>query len=60
MKRVNGIGGVFFKSSGPEKLYKWHERHLDIKRADLEYGKFAWIRDPDGNRIELWEPPVGA
>ena len=21
-----------------------------------EYGKFAWVRDPDGNKIELWEP----
>jgi predicted enzyme related to lactoylglutathione lyase len=20
-------------------------------------GKFAWITDPEGNRIELWEPP---
>ena len=60
MKRVTGIGGVFFKSGDPEKLYKWYERNLDIKRENLEYGKFAWIRDPYGNRIELWEPPVGA
>ena len=22
----------------------------------FEYGKFAWIADPEGNRIELWEP----
>ena len=22
----------------------------------FEYGKFAWIVDPEGNRIELWEP----
>ncbi len=22
-----------------------------------EYGKFAWILDPEGNKIELWEPP---
>jgi len=20
------------------------------------YGKFGWIMDPDGNKIELWEP----
>lgn len=25
-----------------------------------EYGKFAWILDPEGNRIELWEPPAGS
>ena len=22
-----------------------------------EFGKFAWILDPDGNKLELWEPP---
>lgn len=25
-------------------------------REDYDYGRFAWIMDPDGNRIELWEP----
>lgn len=24
-----------------------------------EYGQFAWIRDGEGNRIELWQPPKG-
>jgi len=28
----------------------------DLKREDHEYGRFAWIVDPDGNKIELWEP----
>jgi len=23
-----------------------------------EYGKFAWIMDPEGNKVELWEPPA--
>jgi len=26
---------------------------------DSEYGKFGWVVDPDGNKIELWEPPEG-
>lgn len=30
---------------------------IDPKREDFDYGRFAWIMDPDGNRIELWEPP---
>ena len=30
---------------------------IDPKREDHEYGKFAWIMDPEGNKIELWEPP---
>lgn len=25
---------------------------------DEEYGKFGWIIDPEGNKIELWEPPA--
>jgi predicted enzyme related to lactoylglutathione lyase len=25
---------------------------------DEEYGKFGWILDPEGNKIELWEPPT--
>ena len=24
---------------------------------DEEYGKFIWVLDPEGNKIELWEPP---
>jgi predicted enzyme related to lactoylglutathione lyase len=27
-----------------------------IKSEDHDYGRFAWIDDPEGNRIELWEP----
>lgn len=26
------------------------------KMEEYEYGKFGWILDPDGNKIELWEP----
>jgi catechol 2,3-dioxygenase-like lactoylglutathione lyase family enzyme len=126
MKRVTGIGGVFFKASDPQQTYDWYQKHLGIdpmpdgssaifrwrdahdpekkgttvwaafrrdtkyfgegaqmfmvnyrvenldellealkaegvevdpKRENYDYGKFAWIIDPDGNRIELWEPP---
>jgi predicted enzyme related to lactoylglutathione lyase len=131
MKRVTGLGGIFFQSENPEHLYEWYEKNLGIKREphgqgaafhwrelragdgkepgaegltawaifphnteyfkaskarfmmnyrvddldalleelkkagveidphceDYDYGRFAWIMDPDGNRIELWEPP---
>jgi len=126
VKRVTGIGGIFFKAKDQEKLSEWYEKHLglkpdpggggvllrwreiddpervgmtvwsvfkddtkyfdpnrapfminyrvddldalletlraegvqiDPKREDFEYGRFAWIMDPEGNRIELWEPP---
>lgn len=128
MKRVTGIGGIFFKAQDPQKMYEWYEKHLglkqdtagagvmlhwreaenpeemgmtvwsifkqdskyfdpsrspfminyrvenldallealraegvqiDPKREDHDYGRFAWIMDPEGNRIELWEPPKG-
>jgi predicted enzyme related to lactoylglutathione lyase len=29
---------------------------VDEKVDEFDYGKFGWITDPDGNRIELWEP----
>jgi len=29
---------------------------IDPKREEYDYGRFAWIYDPDGNKIELWEP----
>lgn len=25
-----------------------------------EYGRFAWVLDPEGNKVELWEPPAPA
>jgi catechol 2,3-dioxygenase-like lactoylglutathione lyase family enzyme len=122
MERVNGIGGVFFKTGDPKKMAAWYRDHLGIqskggyadfvwrekdnpdrighttwalfptntsyfgssaapmminyrvanvermlaqlrragiaveKVQDAEYGRFAWITDPEGNRIELWEP----
>lgn len=127
MKRVTGIGGIFFNSPDPSTLRAWYKDHLGIdvqewggaafqwadqggrptagttiwnvadatsnsfapstapfminyRVADLhalvevlraegctvldkvdesEYGKFAWVIDPDGNKVELWEPPAG-
>ena len=29
---------------------------IDPKREDHDYGRFGWIYDPDGNKIELWQP----
>ena len=125
MKRVTGIGGIFFKSSDPKALSSWYRDHfgLDVtdwggvvfpwggadsapgmtlwspfaqdttymapgtasfmvnfRVADLdallaalrlegcnvvdktdssEQGKFGWVIDPEGNKVELWEPPPG-
>lgn len=29
---------------------------VDDKVEEYEYGRFGWIMDPEGNRLELWEP----
>jgi len=31
-----------------------------LKRSDDDNGRFAWILDPEGNKIELWEPKRAA
>jgi len=30
---------------------------VDPKREDTDYGRFGWFSDPEGNRVELWQPP---
>ena len=32
---------------------------VDEKTDTSEFGKFGWVTDPEGNRLELWEPPLG-
>ena len=29
---------------------------VDPKREGYDFGKFGWITDPEGNRVELWQP----
>ena len=31
---------------------------VDEKTEVSEFGKFGWVMDPEGNRVELWEPPA--
>lgn len=31
---------------------------VDDKVDESEFGKFGWVTDPEGNKIELWEPPT--
>lgn len=30
---------------------------VDDRVEEYEYGRFGWFVDPEGTRIELWEPP---
>ncbi len=29
---------------------------VDPKRESYDFGKFGWVTDPEGNRVELWQP----
>jgi len=33
--------------------------NVDERTDNSEYGKFGWVMDPEGNRIELWQAPAG-
>ncbi len=36
-----------------------HQEGVDVmgEVQESEYGKFSWVMDPEGNKVELWEPP---
>jgi predicted enzyme related to lactoylglutathione lyase len=50
--RVEDLHGVLrtLRSEGCNVLEKVDES---------EYGKFGWVMDPEGNKVELWQPPEG-
>jgi predicted enzyme related to lactoylglutathione lyase len=33
---------------------------VDDRIESSEFGRFGWVSDPEGNRLELWEPPLTA
>lgn len=51
--RVDDLDGLMEKLSSAGV---W----IDPKRDDYVYGRFAWIQDCDGNRVELWQPLVSS
>ena len=57
MKRVTGIGGIFFKCQDPGKMKEWYKTHLGF---DIEqYGaKFEWQEGADSTKkgYTLWSP----
>ncbi|MDB4385306.1 hypothetical protein N9Z12_04570, partial [Opitutaceae bacterium] len=31
---------------------------ISAASEESEFGKFGWVMDPEGNKIELWQPPA--
>ena len=57
MKRVTGIGGIFFKCQDPEKMKQWYKTHLGFDTS--QYGaKFEWLQASDATEkgYTLWSP----
>lgn len=55
MKRVTGIGGIFFKCNDPEKLRAWYHKHLGLNTD--KYGtSFEWRRtdSPEQKGFTVW------
>lgn len=48
MKKVTGIGGVFFKCKDPQKMTEWYKKHLGF--ITNPYGAtFEWYESPDSS-----------
>ena len=57
MKRVTGLGGIFFKCKDPEKMKEWYKDHLGLMND--EYGtSFEWRLSEDANKkgFTAWSP----
>jgi catechol 2,3-dioxygenase-like lactoylglutathione lyase family enzyme len=52
MKRVVGIGGVFFKAKDPKALSQWYDEHLGLPKMGEGYFLFRWRREDDPERRE--------
>lgn len=49
MKKVTGIGGIFFKCKDPKKMMEWYQEHLGL--TTNPYGAtFEWYEDADGTK----------
>lgn len=57
MKKVTGIGGVFFKAKDPNAINEWYKKHLGFETTP--YGvSFEWLDkdDPAKKGLTQWNP----
>jgi hypothetical protein len=52
MKRVIGLGGIFFKAKDPKALYEWYRKHLGIDSSP-EAGAMWSEADPKNPGINV-------
>ncbi|WP_297091311.1 VOC family protein [uncultured Draconibacterium sp.] len=57
MKKVTGIGGIFFKTKDPDKMKEWYQKNLGL--VTNEYGsvfEFRKSEKPDQKAYSVWSP----
>ena len=57
LKRVTGIGGIFFKCKDPKAVREWYQVHLGLNTN--QYGSvFEWYQGADSTKkgFSLWSP----
>jgi predicted enzyme related to lactoylglutathione lyase len=57
MKKVTGIGGIFFKCKDPNKVKEWYQKHLGLNTTP--YGaSFEWYEGADSTKkgVTTWSP----
>ena len=57
MKRVTGIGGIFFKSKDPNAMKEWYQKHLGLGMTDFG-ATFEWYEEADSTKkaVTTWSP----
>ncbi len=57
MKKVTGIGGIFFKCKDPEKMKEWYNKNLGLQ-TDAYGSSFEWRLgdDPTKKGFTQWSP----
>src|SRR5690606_442654 len=57
MKRVTGIGGVFFRCKDPQQMKNWYQTHLGLE-TDQWGTNFEWrqAEEPDRKGFTQWSP----
>ncbi len=58
MRKVTGIGGIFFKAQNPEQLKTWYRDHLGIECTSESGAIFEWrdTDDPEKTEYTVWDP----
>ena len=54
MKRVTGVGGIFFKAKDPKALYEWYRVHLGVESSPDAGAMWRDADHPEIPGFTLW------